>query len=162
MNWESAFKIFSRGQAQQISSLTGRLPWWQAALEAWAEHPWTGYGYGAGGRFVGLANAGSSHVSNVHSGYIEALVGVGLIGALPLLIAIGLVVSWSLGALRAGRDVSMAILIVPLTIHTLVDLGFGGWLKPDFILLACLAGLADWWRGEKASTPELEQRLRLS
>ena len=97
-----------------------------------------------------------SSVSNVHSGYIEALVGVGLLGVIPLLIAVGLVVSWSLGALRDGRDVPFAILIVPLVIHTFIDLGFGGWLKPDLILLVCLGGLADWWRGKKLSTPRLE------
>lgn len=146
--WDEAFSTFSRGQPQLLANLTGRLPWWEAALEAWADHPWTGYGYGAGGRYVGLANIGFSDVSNLHNGYIEALVGVGLMGFFPLLIALLLVIAWSLGALRAGRDVPIAILIVPLVLHTAIDLGFGGWLKPDMVLLACLAGIRDWERHE--------------
>jgi O-antigen ligase len=144
--WDQAFMIFSRGQPQLLSNLTGRLPWWESAIEVWAVHPWTGYGYGAGGRFVGLANIGSTSISNVHNGYIEALVGVGLIGFIPLLVGVILVIAWSLGAIRAERDVPLAILIVPLVLHTFIDLGFGGWLKPDIILLACLAGIRDWSR----------------
>lgn len=152
VNWDSAFRVFARGQPQLLGNLTGRLTWWQATIEAWLEHPWTGYGYGAGGRFVALANIGRGQTSNVHNGYLEALVGVGVMGLVPLLIALGLVISWSINALHEKRDTPLAILIVPLAMHTFIDLGFGAWLQPDFILLACLAGIADWWRGQLTST----------
>jgi O-antigen ligase len=145
-----------------LATLTGRVGWWESALEAWASHPWTGYGYGVGGRFVALANVGRSFGSDVHSGYIETLVGVGLIGAVPLLIAVGLVLSWSLRALRDGRDVPIAILIVPLVVHTFVSQGFGAWLNADFMLFLCLAGIADWWRDEKVSAPVPREHVGLS
>jgi O-antigen ligase len=143
---DSVFRIFSRGQPGLLTNFTGRLPWWQAALEAWGQHPWTGYGYCVGGRFVSLSDIGRSDVSNLHNGYLEALIGVGLIGVIPLLLAVGLVVSWSTGSLRRGQYVPVAILAFPVVIHTFIDLGFGGWLKPDFVLLACLAALSDWRR----------------
>jgi O-antigen ligase len=152
INWDSLARVFSRGQPQLVPTLTGRLTWWEAALQAWAEHPWTGYGYGAGGRFVALASTGANRTSNVHNGYLETLVGVGLIGAIPLFIGLILVVAWSLGALRSGRDVPLAILIVPMILHTAVDQGFGAWLNADFILLVCLAGVGDWWRKERRRT----------
>lgn len=149
LSWDSALEVFARGRPQNLSTLTGRIGWWQSAIEAWAEHPWTGYGFGAGGRFVALANVGRGQGSNVHSGYVETLVGVGILGALPLLIAVVLVAAWSISALRDGRDVPFAILIVPVAIHTSVAQGFGGWLNAEFVLLACLVGIADWWRRDR-------------
>jgi O-antigen ligase len=155
--WEPLFAAFARGRPTLILNLTGRVGWWQAALESWVKHPWTGYGYGAGGRFVALASIGRSTTSNVHSGYVEALVGVGILGVLPLIFAVGIVVAWSWGALREGRDVALAILIVPLALHTSVAQGFGAWLNADFLMLACLAGIADWWRRDQHTyAPEME------
>ena len=150
LTWESAVEVFARGRPENLLTLTGRLGWWQSALDAWAVHPWTGYGFGAGGRFVALANVGRSQGSNVHSGYVETLVGVGILGALPLVIAVLVVAGWSIGALRNGRDVPFAILIVPMAIHTSVAQGFGGWLNAEFILLVCLVGITDWWRREQS------------
>lgn len=158
--WEPLTTIFARGRPQLLGTLTGRVGWWESALDAWTLHPWTGYGYGAGGRFVALANVGRSQTSNVHSGYIETLVGVGILGFIPLLIVVIGLSMWALRALREGRDVSMAILIVPLAIHTSVAQGFGAWLNPDFILLTCLAGIADWWRLSRHAPPSLPRQTR--
>ena len=152
LNWESAVEVFARGRPENLLTLTGRVGWWQSALDAWVVHPWTGYGFGAGGRFVALANIGRSQTSNVHSGYVETLVGVGLLGAIPLLLAVVIVAAWSLGALRDGRDVPFAIIIVPMAIHTSVAQGFGGWLNAEFVLLVCLVGITDWWRRDRRMT----------
>jgi O-antigen ligase len=153
--WEPVSTLFARGRPQLTGTLTGRVGWWESTLDAWVLHPWTGYGYGAGGRFVALANVGRSQTSNVHSGYLETLVGVGLLGFIPLMIAVIGVALWANRALRTGRDVPIAILIVPLLIHTSVAQGFGGWLNPDFVLLACLAGIADWQRLADRAPPAL-------
>lgn len=157
--WEPLARMFARGRPELLTSLTGRVGWWQAALEAWTAHPWTGYGYGAGGRFVALANIGRGRTSHLHSGYLEALIGVGILGVLPLLIAVMLVLAWSMGALRQGRDVPLAILIVPLVLHTSVAQGFGAWLNADFLMLACLAGIADWWRQDRVKRVPEERVL---
>jgi O-antigen ligase len=152
LNWDSVFGTFTRGQPERLSNLSGRVGWWESAIDAWAAHPWTGYGFGAGGRFVALANLGNGRTSNVHSGYVEALVGVGLMGVIPLVIAVLLVSAWSFGALKDGRDVPFAILIVAMVIHTAVARGFGAWLSAEVVLLVCLVGITDWRRRDREAT----------
>lgn len=138
---DTLYDALSRNRPDNFTSFTGRLFWWEAAVEAWAAHPWTGWGYAAGGRFVALASVGRARVSSVHSGYIEALVGVGILGLLGLAYALGSVVHWSWRFLR--RETGLATLIIPLALRTGVSQGFGGWLNIEFVLFALLAAIAD-------------------
>jgi exopolysaccharide production protein ExoQ len=147
---EALWSTFNRGAEYHLATLTGRVSFWQVAVESWVQHPWTGFGYGAGGRFVALSSLDVS-VTNVHSGYLEALLGVGLLGAIPLAFAIMLVARWWFQALSSRVDVRYAILLVPLALHTAVDLGFAAWLKPGFVIFACLVALSDWSRLERKS-----------
>jgi O-antigen ligase len=133
----------SRDRPSNWITLSGRLPWWEAAITAWERHPWTGWGYSTGGRFVALQSIGSDVVSSVHSGFLEVLVGVGILGAIPFLYALGRVVLWAAKKMRARADTALAVLIVPLVIRTAVSPGFGGWLNVEFVLFALLAALAD-------------------
>jgi len=143
VNWDALLELFQRGQSEStFSSLSGRLVWWSAAIDAWKVHPWTGYGFGTGGRFVALHDIGVSS-SSLHSGYFEALVGVGLLGVIPMFLAIVLVTRWALRSLRSGSYPMEAILIVPLLLHTSISLGFGAWLVADVLLFIFLAGLTD-------------------
>jgi O-antigen ligase len=130
-----------RARPANIVNLSGRVGYWQAAINAWLGHPMTGYGYGAGGRFVALTAIGDSTTSNVHNGYIEALVGLGILGVIPLALAAWRVLVWSARRLKARADTHIAILIVPLLLHTLVSQGFGAWLNEDFMLFTLLAGM---------------------
>lgn len=139
---DTLWRAFNRDAEYHLTTLTGRLAWWEAALQVWREHPWTGYGFGAGGRFAALASIGRRG-SNVHSGYLEALIGVGLLGVVPFAFAILWGVAWAAKSLLRRVDVRYAILLVPIILRTAVDLGFGAWLKPDFIILACVIGMAD-------------------
>ena len=137
--WEA----LQRNRPTTFSTLTGRTMWWGAALDAWRDHPWTGWGYGVGGRFVALESIGRGTVSNIHSGYFEALVGVGVIGVIPLLYAIFRAGIWSLRSLLQHVETEIAILMVPLVLRTGVAQGFGGWLNFELVLFACLVALAD-------------------
>ena len=132
--WEA----LQRNRPTTFSTLTGRTMWWGAALDAWRDHPWTGWGYGVGGRFVALESIGRGTVSNIHSGYFEALVGVGIVGVIPLLFAIFRAGFWSLRSLLRHVETEVAILMVPLVLRTGVAQGFGGWLNFELILFACL------------------------
>jgi O-antigen ligase len=143
----SLFEIFARDRPQSVSNFSGRLYWWEAAVEAWTAHPWTGWGYGAGGRFVALASIGRGSTSNVHSGYVEALVGVGILGLVCLLYAFFEVVVWSIRNLRT--ETALATLIVPLALRTGVSPGFGGWLSVEFVLFALLVAMVDQSRIER-------------
>jgi O-antigen ligase len=143
-NWDLLFGLARRGQSvANFQSWSGRFDWWSVALEVWEVHPWTGYGFGAGGRFVALRQIGSN-VSSLHSGYIEALVGVGILGFLPLLYAIFRVGLWALASLRQRVDQTEAVLIVPLLLHAAVSLGFGAWLVADVLLFFLLAAMSDF------------------
>jgi O-antigen ligase len=133
----------SRDRPSNWVNLSGRLPWWEAAIAAWERHPWTGWGYSTGGRFVALQSIDSGAVSSVHSGFLEVLVGVGILGAIPFLYALGRVVVWAARKMAARADTAIAVLIVPLIIRTAVSPGFGGWLDVEFVLFALLAALAD-------------------
>lgn len=140
-NWSSIWRIVARNQSRStLSTWSGRRVWWASALEVWKDHPWTGYGFGVGGRFVASS---SSARSSLHNGYMEALVGVGIIGLMPLAIAAVRMVIWCGDRLFRTNDTHLAILAVPLLLHTLVSLGFGGWLNEDFLILGVLVGLTD-------------------
>ncbi len=74
---------------------------------------------------------------------MEALVGLGLLGVVPLAFAIVRTTAWCLRRLGDAAETPYAILIVPLLLHSLVSLGLAGWLTADFIIFACLAAIGD-------------------
>jgi O-antigen ligase len=85
MAWEFA----RRGQdAELLQSLSGRTFWWSYAWERFHEHPVVGYGGYAGPRFAVLAGIGQSFTSSLHNTWLEVLLGVGVVGLLPLLAAV--------------------------------------------------------------------------
>jgi O-antigen ligase len=144
MNWDEVLLALGRDQqASTLATWSGRLVWWQSAIDAWSEHPWTGFGFGAGGRFVALARVGSDAASSVHNGYLEVLIGVGIIGSIPFLYMVWRMLRWSVPQLVRGLDTAYAVLFIPLMLHTLVSLGFGGWVSSDFLIFAMLVGIAD-------------------
>jgi O-antigen ligase len=79
-------QAFLRGQSPELFySLTGRVAWWTAAWEIYREHLLLGLGGYAGGRFGVLAALGATETSTLHNAWLEVLVGVGLIGLVPVL-----------------------------------------------------------------------------
>ena len=146
---------FTRGQGSQLlRSLSGRTVWWESALSAWLEHPWLGFGFAVGGRFVALERIGASDVSSLHSGYLEVLTGVGVLGFIPLIIVLFGVGRFCLRVIRVETE--YAILLIPLALHSFISPGFGGWLNTDFLILGLLAGLADTWAPDDGAIPYLD------
>lgn len=81
--------FLERGQTQeQLESLTGRMEWWNLAWKGFVEHPWTGLGAYAGGKFGVLSVGGFGDTPQLHSDYLETLVGTSFWGLIPLLIAL--------------------------------------------------------------------------
>jgi O-antigen ligase len=152
---EDIIDALSRGRPNNWITLTGRLPWWEAAVAAWQHHPWTGWGFSTGGRFVALESIDASTVSSVHSGFLEVLVGVGIIGSIPFLYAVGGIVIWSWRQMASRTETAFAVLIFPLILRTAVGPGFGGWLNVDVVLFALLAALADRTRIELRDTTQI-------
>jgi O-antigen ligase len=83
-------EYFRRGQnAEMFDSLSGRMDWWSFAWQRFMERPFTGFGAFAGGRFAALAEMGDQTTSSVHNTYLEAILGLGVMGVLPVLICLG-------------------------------------------------------------------------
>lgn len=147
MYWSEVTHALIRNQSlATLSTWSGRLTFWEAALNAWVLHPWLGYGFGVGGRFVVLRSIGADRISSLHSGYFEALTGLGLSGLVLLLIPVTAVTIWAVRSLKSHSHVAEALLIVPLLLRTLVSTGFGGWLTGTFMVLAALALISDTQR----------------
>lgn len=134
----------SRDQVSgSLSTLTGRTVLWEAGLDALRLQPLIGYGFGAGSRFVALRNIGADYLTHIHNGFLEALLGVGIIGFIPFIYAVVRTLGWSVRHLVRRVDVQYAILLIPLLMQNVFGLGFGAWFNPNLMLFALLVGLAD-------------------
>ena len=87
-----AYEFLRRGQSEQsLTTLTGRLQFWQASFEAIGEKPLAGWGANAGGRYV-LQNVLGEDRSTVHSSWVEVLLDTGAVGLVLLLV--GTIATW--------------------------------------------------------------------
>ena len=69
---------------ESISTLTGRIPLWKESLRHIYQHPILGYGYNSflsPENLISVAHADGWAAVAPHSGYLEALLGLGIIGA---------------------------------------------------------------------------------
>lgn len=139
-----------RGTSTLAPSTSARLQYVQAALRAWSHSPLVGRGFGA---FQAVSApylpAGSPHYAVVYNLWVDALVSGGLLFALPLLAAAGILVlrlGRSLLAARplAGRD---GAVLAAASLCLLVLLGHAAFdVDIDYpacgVLLGVIAGLA--------------------
>ena len=125
-----------------VETLSGRTVFWDAAMQAFQRQPLAGYGFG-GSKFSVLAGIGADQYTHLHNGYLEALVGVGLIGFVPLMVAVVLTVRWCVGNLRRGHHVPLTVMVPALLAQNAIGQGFGGWLNTNLVLFVLLAALAD-------------------
>ena len=83
------WSFLERGQdVQQLETLSSRVDWWSFAWQKFLERPLMGYGAYAGGRFAVMAQLGNSTTSTMHSDYLEMIVGTGIWGLIPFLVAL--------------------------------------------------------------------------
>ncbi len=136
--------VLSRDQVQgSLDTLTGRTVFWAAGMKAWLAEPITGYGFGAGGRFVALKSIGADQFTHLHNGFLEALTGVGLLGFIPFMYVVFRLVVWSARYLLRRVDCAYAILPIALILQNFVGLGFGAWLNFNLMCFVLLVALAD-------------------
>jgi O-antigen ligase len=84
---ELTLEYMKRGQSSaQLFSLSSRLSWWAVAWEKFTDHPLTGLGAWAAGRFGVLAKLGHKMTASMHSDWLEIIVGTGIWGIIPILI----------------------------------------------------------------------------
>lgn len=144
----TAGSAFRRGEnANVFSSLSGRTEYWSAAHKLINERPWLGWGVNVGSRRV-LVSLGSEYTSNIHGAWVEALLGVGVIGA--SLLGLSLV----LGIRAAFHDRRMFALTVLVffairsTTGTTIEL-----FNIPFLLVAGLLLMQDGAEGSRLGKP---------
>lgn len=121
-----------RGESvEMIYTLTGRTVLWTAGWKSFLENPWTGNGFGVGGRYVFLGGLSGFDpmISSLHSGFLEILTGVGIFG---FLIWFAVFLSACIMALKAymnGRNLDVAASFVLLVLVTVMSTGVGGWFN---------------------------------
>jgi O-antigen ligase len=102
----------------EASDLSSRLDFWSSAVPVWEESPLFGQGLLTATRFEVLETLGFTSTSTIHSTWVEALVGTGLLGATLL---VGAVIAAIVGGWRAllnGSAEPLALFIL-LTVRSL-------------------------------------------
>ena len=80
---------WQRGERPEVlQTFSGRLPLWEAAWEKFQQRPVIGYGAYAGARFAVLPKVGDTGLSSLLNSYLEVLVGTGICGLFPILLAL--------------------------------------------------------------------------
>lgn len=99
---EIVSNFLRRGQPnEELYSLSSRMEWWGLAWPKILDHPFTGYGAFAGARFFVLSGSGLE-LAGIHSDWVETVVGTGLWGLIPALMA--LLATWRVLAKSVRRS----------------------------------------------------------
>ena len=88
-------------------ALTGRAGIWSAVVSAIGVHRWLGYGFdafwrGAVGPSLDVWRSSGVRTPHSHNGYLDLLLGLGMIGLAVFLVAVALVLRRAIEALRVG------------------------------------------------------------
>lgn len=106
------FEFMRRGQtSSELASLTGRVGYWQASIEAIAEQPLAGHGANVGARFALQAAFGNDNISTAHNTVIEVLLDTGIIGLAIFLVAVVVMVLRLFGLRSAASESSVGRLL---------------------------------------------------
>jgi O-antigen ligase len=106
--WEKAYKLAitfaARDQSTEaVGSLSGRTAWWAYGLQLLAQHPWTGMGAYAAGRFAVLGKLGVGAAAMMHSDWIEVAIGTSFWGIVPFAAALFCAWYYLIRAIRSDR-----------------------------------------------------------
>lgn len=132
-----------RGEpVERAQKLSGRLAWWDEAFVVWQRSPIIGRGLLTASRFEALEAAGYTKTYGVHSTWVEALVGTGLVGFGLLASCLVLTFRWALRAARApGGPLVPLALVTVLTVRSLTSNALEAFYFESFLLMAIAASL---------------------
>jgi O-antigen ligase len=145
--FEEAQPYLLRGQdTERASRLSGRVTYWSAALPVWRESPIIGGGLQTASRLVVLNDLDTEKgaATNLHSTWVEALVGTGLVGV--TLLALALLTAWwrSLVRVLAGTGrIVPAVILTALIVRTLTGGSIEGGGDTQLFFLTLAFGLRD-------------------
>ena len=153
-----------RDQSQaEIMSMSSRLDWWRVGYHMFMQHPFSGLGAYAGSRFVVMKKVGD--VPQLHSDYLEVLVGTSIWGMIPLLVS--LVGTWYVLVIYVRRrrlepvDLQLAVemigVLVITTVHSFVNVEMT-WHHPTLYLM--VLGYAEFLRRKLKAHPPKQAQVR--
>ena len=124
--WDEMLDLLGRD-----ASLTGRTDVWTYALEAAAQRPLFGYGYGS---FWEAGNARAAYIwlmlewefTHAHNGWIETLLELGLVGVTAVGATVGQAMIRCLAAVRFGRLAHARFLLQLLNLVLISNLSESG------------------------------------
>jgi O-antigen ligase len=149
-----------RGQTTaEARGLTSRVQWWEASIPVWQRSPLVGRGLLSGTRFEVLARLGLRDTGGIHSTWVEALVGTGLVGlgllAATLLICLRRALRLALD--RRGAILPLLLLVV-LSVRSITGNSFESFQGLETVVFLWLAlSLGDGgrvWRQAPVPAPE--------
>jgi hypothetical protein len=151
----SAEPYVLRGQTiEQASTLSSRLDWWKAAIPVWQESPIIGRGLLTATRFEVLEPLGLGSTSSIHSTWVEALVGTGIVGLTLLAVTLAMMFKRAIreATRRRGWKVPLALLLV-IFVRSLTGIAFES-LGYFCLVFLWLASSTDEWATMVASNGE--------
>jgi len=157
---EEAQPLLLRGQSpEEASQLSSRLDWWGLAIPVWKESPLVGRGLLTATRFEVLGAIGREETSTIHSTWVEALVGTGVVGVTFLAASFLVLLRRAIRCALAptGRVVPLVVLTV-LAIRSVTGTTFEASGRSLLIFLAFALILDDshrWAGSPAAPTPAL-------
>ncbi len=133
------------GRTEQSGSLTGRVPLWTELSTYIRERPLQGYGYDTFWTSENIASVSSAlqwGIHEAHSSYVETMLNVGIIGAIPLLACVALA-TWRarrqyLTTGETGYDFFFALFMFSLA-NSFTE---SGMVMPMFVPFLAACGLA--------------------
>lgn len=137
------------GLAGKDLSFSGRTEVWAEATRGIAARPMTGWGMGNYWRITAPIIEGRvSAIDNAHNGYLEVILGAGILSVLPIAALVGRIASHTF-VTRATTESAKPLLLGPLAVlvlsvnMTLSLAGRNGILPTLFLILAAPAWLLD-------------------
>jgi O-antigen ligase len=133
-----------RGQTvEQARGLSERVDWWGSAIRVWGSSPVIGKGLLTATRFEVLAPLGQLNTSTIHSTWIEALVGTGVIGLSLLGLAYLIVMKRAFVEAVRGALPFALILLTTLSIRTITGNSFESFSFDGLLFLLFALHLQD-------------------
>lgn len=96
-----------------ISTLTGRLQIWNAAIQAWQDSPLFGYGPSAWGP-AHRASIGLPYAFSAHNQFLQSLSAAGTLGLITIVAYLGALLMYCWRAAEATRGLSLALFLIVL------------------------------------------------
>jgi len=165
--WDVLLSFAERDQSSAaFDSMSGRTAWWAYGMEKLAQHPFTGMGAYAAGRFAVLGKLGVGAAAMMHSDWVEVLIGTSFWGIIPF--AGALIAAWYylIRCIRSNAfspdqrqlGIELFALLGMLTVHSFFNDELS-WHCP--LLYFAILGYAEFVRTRGKSGPayvDIEQR----